>query len=288
MTATNHRTKESAENVYFVTGATGNVGRHVVSELLATGAGVRVLTRNPEAAGPPPEVDVVRGDLNAPLGLEKCFDAVDTVFLLWRSFTADPARQFLEAASKHARRIVFLSSSAIRDDLKEQDNPIAKVHADIENLIQRSGLEWTFLRPGGLASNALMWWGPQIRAGNIIRWPYGGASFAPIHERDIAAVAVRALTEQGHDRKKYILTGPQALSQIEQVAILADATRRSLLCLMPGLQALGAGAHRIHLPALSTCWKSMNSACPGGLPLVSRVLAPGPAHCATSSIGLSA
>ena len=209
----------------FVTGATGNVGRHVVSGLLATGARVRALTRNPETAGLPPEVDVVRGDLDATRGLEKYLDSVDTVFLLWRSMTADTAPQFLEAASKHARRIVFLSSSAIRDGVKEQSNPIGKVHADIENLIQRSGLEWTFLRPGGFATNALMWWGPQIRAGNIIRWPYGGA---PIHERDIAAVAVRALTEHGHDRAKYILTGPQALTQIEQVAILADTIGRSL------------------------------------------------------------
>lgn len=227
MTPVNHRTNESAEGMCFVTGGTGNVGRHVVSGLLATGARVRVLTRNPEAASLPPEVDVVKGDLEATIGLEEYLDSVDTVFLLWRSFSAAAAPRFLQAAAKHAKRIVFLSSSAVRDGV-EQSNPIGKVHADIEDLIQKSGLAWTFLRPGGFATNVLMWWGPQIRAGNVIRWPYGNASFAPIHERDIAAVAVRALTESGHHRAKYILTGPQAPTQIEQVAVLGDAIGRPL------------------------------------------------------------
>lgn len=228
MTTTKYPRKESAENVCFVTGATGNVGRHVVSGLLAAGARVRALSRNMEGAGLPPEVEVVRGDLSAPRELEKYFDQVDTVFLLWRAFTADPAPEFIAAAAKRARRIVFLSSSAVRDGVTEQNNPIGKMHADIEDSIQRSGMEWTFLRPGGFASNALMWWGPQIRTGNVIRWPYGGASFAPIHERDIAAVAVQALTKQGHNGAKYALTGPQALTQTEQIAILADVTGRPL------------------------------------------------------------
>ena len=227
MTTTNYPRKESAQNLCFVTGATGNVGRHVVSGLLAAGARVRALCRNPESAALPPEVEVVRGDLSAPRDLEKYFDQVDTVFLLWRALTAD-APEFIAAAAKRAKRIVFLSSSAVRDDVTEQSNPIGKMHADIEDAIQRSGLEWTFLRPGGFASNALVWWGSQIRAGNVIRWPYGAASFAPIHERDIAAVAVQALTKQGHDHAKYVLTGPQALTQTEQIAILADATGRPL------------------------------------------------------------
>jgi uncharacterized protein YbjT (DUF2867 family) len=66
-------------------------------------------------------------------------------------------------------------------------------------LIKVSRLCWTFLRPGMFAANARPWWAPQIRAGDVVRWPYAAAPTASIHERDIAAVAVRALLEAGHE-----------------------------------------------------------------------------------------
>ena len=65
-----------------VTGATGTIGRQVVSQLLATDAQVRAMTRNPEAAGLPPAVEVVRGDLTVPATLDGCLDCVDTLFLV--------------------------------------------------------------------------------------------------------------------------------------------------------------------------------------------------------------
>jgi uncharacterized protein YbjT (DUF2867 family) len=216
-------------HVILVTGATGKVGRHVVSGLLGRNAEVRALTRNPDAAGLPHGVEVVRGDLSAPETLDGCFDGVDAVFLLVRfSNAAGVAQGFLDAAAKHARRIVFLSSMLVRDGVEEQPDPIGKMHADVEHLIERSGLEWTFLRPGAFATNALGWWAPQIRAGDVVRWPYGDASFAPIHERDIAAVAVRALAEEGHGGAKYVLTGPESLTQARQVHTIGDAIGRPL------------------------------------------------------------
>jgi uncharacterized protein YbjT (DUF2867 family) len=181
------------KNAILVTGATGNVGRQVVSQLLATGARVRALTRNPDTARLPHEVEVVGGDQSMPNTFDGCLTEVEAVFLLWRSMTVDAVPSFLNAIAKHTRRIVFLSSSAIGDNVRDQATPIAQLHADIEHWIEKSGLEWTFLRPGGFAANARWWWAPQIRAGDVVRWPYGAASWAPIHERDIAAVAGRAL-----------------------------------------------------------------------------------------------
>jgi uncharacterized protein YbjT (DUF2867 family) len=79
------------------------------------------------------------------------------------------------------------------------------------------------------AANALSWWGPQIRAGsNTIRWPFADTPTAPIHEADIAAVAVRALLQDGHASAEYMLTGPQSLTQAEQVEIIGRAIGRSL------------------------------------------------------------
>src|SRR6266481_2814622 len=86
-----------------------------------------------------------------------------------------------------------------------QPNPVTALHAEIERLIETSGRQWTFLRPGMFASNARFWWGPQIRAGDVVRWPYVAAPTAPIDDRDIAAVAVRALCEDGHAGAEYVL-----------------------------------------------------------------------------------
>lgn len=78
------------------------------------------------------------------------------------------------------------------------------------------------------ASNALRWWAPQIRAGDVVRWPHLAAPTAPIDERDIAAVGVRALCKDGHAGAEYVLTGPQSLSQFEQLTTIGRATGRSL------------------------------------------------------------
>src|SRR5262249_45417669 len=112
--------------------------------------------------------------------------------------------------------------------LFQQPNPLKQLHAEIERLIEASGLGWTFLRPGMFAANALTWWAPQIRAGDVVRWPYADAPTAPIHEQDIAAVAVRALIEAGHDGAEYVMTGPQSLTQREQVETIGEVIGRSL------------------------------------------------------------
>src|SRR5437867_10298138 len=78
------------------------------------------------------------------------------------------------------------------------------------------------------AAKALSWWAPQIRVGDPVRWPYLAAPTAPIDERDIAATGVRALCEDGHAGAEYVLTGPQSLSQFEQISTIGDVIGRSL------------------------------------------------------------
>jgi uncharacterized protein YbjT (DUF2867 family) len=120
------------------------------------------------------------------------------------------------------------------------------------------------------AANALSWWAPHIRAGrDVVRWPYAAAPTAPIHERDIAAVAVRALCEDGHAGAEYVLTGPESMSQPEQLQTIGsvigralrmeeispDEARRELIDLMPASvvnMLLDAWAAAIGQPALVT------------------------------------
>jgi len=211
-----------------VTGATGRVGRAVVSELLGAGVPVRALSRRPAEAGLPAAVEVVAGDLTVPESLDAGLHGAGAVFLVW---TAPPATSpaVIERLASHVPRVVFLSSPhRTPHPFFQQPNPIAAFHAEVERLIAASGLASTLLRPGMFASNTRLWWASQIREGDVVRWPYGAAETAPIDERDIAAVAARALYEDGHAGGDYVLTGPESLSQAEQVSAIGDAIGRRL------------------------------------------------------------
>jgi uncharacterized protein YbjT (DUF2867 family) len=212
-----------------VTGATGRVGRLVIDRLIDVGVPVRALTRRSEAAAMlPATVDVVTGDLTEPESLEAGLHDVGAVFLVW---TAPPATAPAVVArlATHAPRVVFLSSPhQTPHPFFQQPNPMAVLHADIERLIAAAGLESTIVRPGMFASNALSWWASAIRADGVVRWPYGAAETAPVDERDVAAVAARTLYQDGHAGAEYVLTGPDSLSQAEQVRIIGDILGRRI------------------------------------------------------------
>ena len=212
-----------------VTGATGRVGRAVIDQLIGAGVPVRALTRRPEAAATlPANVEVVIGDLTVPETLDAGLRGAGAVFLVW---TAAPATApaVVERLATYARRVVFLSSPhQTPHPFFQQPNPMAVLHADIERLIAAAGLESTIIRPGMFASNTLFWWAPAIRADGVVRWPYGAAETAPVDDRDVAAVVARTLYQDGHAGGDYVLTGPESLSQAEQVRIIGDALGRRI------------------------------------------------------------
>jgi len=215
-------------NPILVIGGTSIVGRQVLSQLVGKGAPVRAMTRNPDTCDLPPQVEVVRGDLTLRETLDGCLDGIDAVFLVWTA-PAAAAAPALERIARHARRIVFLSAPLkTPHPFFQQPNPVRALAEQIERLIESSRLQWTYLRPGMFAANALRWWAPQIRSGEVVRWPYLSVPTAPIDERDIAAVAVRALCEDGHAGAEYVITGPQSLSQFEQVSTIGRAIGRPL------------------------------------------------------------
>jgi uncharacterized protein YbjT (DUF2867 family) len=214
-----HRPDEE-KLMILVTGATGRVGGSVLSQLLDKGVEVRALVRDPRRAALPEGVEAVRGDLADPAGLGPALDGVDSVFLVWPTIAADHAAPATIAEiAKRARRVVYLSANGVSSDATEG---ILGSHATLERLIEDSGLEWTFLRPTGFAANTLGW-APQIRAEGVVRWVHGAARRALIHERDIAAVGVLALTEDGHAGARHVLTGPQAITQVEQAHTIGEA-----------------------------------------------------------------
>src|SRR4051812_39314831 len=142
-------------SMIFVIGATGKVGRNVVSGLLEQRVAVRALARDPAVADLPGGIQVVSGDLADPQSLSPDLDEVDAVFLVWPFFSADGVDEAVDLLARHPRRVVYLSAEAAA---KRPDSFWARV----EGAIERSGTEWTFLRPTGFAANTLMW-ADQIR-----------------------------------------------------------------------------------------------------------------------------
>ena len=198
-----------------VTGATGRVGRHVVAGLRAAGVTVRALVRTPELAGFPPGVELIQGDITDVAAVRRAAAGVDAAFLLWPSFSADGASQIVPALPS---RVVYLSSLSAAE---------GGVWGDVEQLLRDADKAWTFLRPSGFAVNAQAWAG-DFRSGDTLRLPYPEASRSMIHERDIAAVAVLSFVNPGHVGQIYELTGPEALTQAEQVATIARAVGKDM------------------------------------------------------------
>jgi uncharacterized protein YbjT (DUF2867 family) len=200
-----------------VTGASGQVGRCVVEHLRDVNADIRLSGRNPAALG----ADAVFADLTKPETLPAALAGVSKVFLYTVPAGVDG---FLDAARKAGvEQIVLLSSQTVVDAIPQRA-PIVEMHRVVEEAIAASGIAYTFLRPENFASNILMWgWPEMIRADGVLHFPYPESHSDAIHEADIAAVAVRTLTEPGHEGKSYFLTGPESLTQREQLDIIGEA-----------------------------------------------------------------
>lgn len=200
-----------------VTGATGTVGRQVVSHLLAAGHNVRALTRNPANAHFPAGVEVVAGDLAAPETLGTALQGVDGLHLI--NFAGSDY-----APLETAEEIVALAEKAgVRRVTVLMGGPKGAV----ETAVEQSRLAWTLLQPVEFMSNALEWADP-IQAEGVVREPFGSRKSALVHEGDIGAVAAVALTEDGHAGKTYTLTGPEALTPRQMIEILATASGREI------------------------------------------------------------
>lgn len=211
--------------MFLVVGATAHFGRQTVDALLAAGLPVRALTRRPETAGLPADTEVAVGDLTSEASLAEAVSGVEAIFLVL-PYQMD-VRPLLAAAQRAGvRRIVFLSSGAVVENADPQPDVIAQYHRGVERAIEASGIEWTFLRLLFPAINSLSF-AMQLGGGNVIRAAYADATASVIHENDVADVAA-AVLPGGHAGRVYDLTGPQSLTQTEQVAILGEVLSRPL------------------------------------------------------------
>ena len=204
-----------------VTGATGTIGREVFRRLAAAGEQPRAFVRDPQIARTRlgDAAEHVVGDLDRPETVESALAGVDRIFLLTRQSSRQPQqeRSVIEAAARSgARRLVKLSVFRADDRSPLQ---IARQHRHAERAIERSGLAYTLVRPVFLMQNLL----GMVRDG-AIRTAAGDGRVAMVDARDVAAVAVAALTGRRCDGKTHTLTGPQPLSFDEVAEVLSEQT----------------------------------------------------------------
>ncbi|MFE3191838.1 NmrA family NAD(P)-binding protein [Nocardia sp. NPDC059240] len=209
--------------MYLVTGAAGNVGSEVVRALWAGDHPVRAVVRDPRAARLPAGTEIVTGDLDAAETLLPLLNGVEGIFLL-PGYTG--AAGLLDAAKRAGvARVVQLSGGSAGS--RDMSNAVTAMMAGAEQLVAASGLPATVLRPASFMSNTFRWL-PQLRAGDELRLQFAGVRTAVIDPADIGAVAAVALVDDAHAGRTYTLSGPQSLSAIEQVEILAAELSRPL------------------------------------------------------------
>jgi len=208
-----------------VTGDTGGVGRSVLDGLLQKRVALRALSRHPEKLRVPAEVEIAIGDLNEPETLKDAFDGINAVFLYAQGNNLLALMENMKRAG--VEYVVFLSTiDATNEHDYAQHN--RQRHLAVENAIAAAGFHYTFLRPGAFATNALRFWRKSIVEENIVRIPYPEAQQAPIDEQDIAAVAVNAFLSRSLDAQAIVLTGPQSLTQRQQVQCISNVVGRPI------------------------------------------------------------
>jgi uncharacterized protein YbjT (DUF2867 family) len=209
-------------NAILVTGATGNVGRPLVTQLTAAGAEVRAVTRQSDAARMPAGVEVVSTAVEGLPG-------ASAVFLNSRALGDELEQLVARACREGVTRLVALSAINADDDFTRQPSRFrGDRNKEVEQLAVESGLEWVSLRPTVFITNFIGMWAPQIRAGDVVTGPFATASTAPIVDSDISAVAAEALLTDELVGRKIPLTGPQAFTNAELVQIIGTVLSRPL------------------------------------------------------------
>lgn len=202
-----------------ITGAGGNVGREVVKQTAQSGAKIRAAYQDARKADVTAGVDVATVDFEAPETLEAALQGVDRVFLVGPPTAQLPVlEQKAVDVIKHAnvRQLVKLSA------MGGHAATFPSQHTRSEDYIRATGIPYTFLRPNGFMQNLVNYSAGTIIAQDAFYGSEGDGRVSQIDVRDVAAVAAKVLTEDGHTGKTYTLTGPEALSNAEVAALLSE------------------------------------------------------------------
>jgi uncharacterized protein YbjT (DUF2867 family) len=211
-----------------VTGASGNVGSAVLQELLRAGAPVRGMYRSKEEpAKAPAGASPVLADFANRASLDRALDGVDSVFLV-----CSPIPQLVELESNvvdacRKRGVKHLvQNSALGAGVYDKSFP--RWHYAVEERVRASGIPATILRPESFMQNIVTYFAGTIESDGAFYAAGGSAPIGFVDMRDVAAVAAKVLTSDGHAGKTYTVTGPEALTYAQVAAKLSALLGREV------------------------------------------------------------
>ena len=209
-----------------VLGGTGSVGSQVVQKLLARGADVSVLTRDPKKPLPP-GVRAVAGDLLDPATVRSAFAGMDGVFLL-NAVSATECHEGLMAVNgarlAAVKKIVYLS---VHDVDKAPHLPHFGAKIPVEAAIRASGIPFTILRPNNFFQND-NWFKDALLGFGVYPQPIGDVGLSRVDVRDIAEAAAIALTSGGNDGRTVNLVGPEVQTGASTAKIWGNVLGRRI------------------------------------------------------------
>jgi uncharacterized protein YbjT (DUF2867 family) len=217
-----------------VTGSTGNVGSQVVKQLSLLNGNIRAAVQSKNRADElkNTSAQLVEMNFNRPETIRMTFEGVQKLFLLTPfvpnmvEISTNLVDEAIKAKVKH-----IVKQSVMGADL-EADVGTMRLHRQAEKIIEKSGIPYTFLRPNEFMQNFVNFHSPSIKSNNAFYSPREDAKVSFVDVRDIAAVAVKALTDDGsddkHNNKTYLITGPEALSYYQAAEILSNATDKKI------------------------------------------------------------
>ena len=212
-----------------ITGAGGTVGSEVVKQLELAKVPFRVAYFSKEKvnAALAKGTNAVIIDYNHPETLRTAFQGCDKLFLLGPNALNQTQ---LELNAVEAAKAVGVQHIVKQSVMGAEDEAfsLALIHRPVEQAIEASGMSWTFLRPNSFMQNVVTFMSETIKAESAFYSASGEAKIAHIDVRDIAAVAVKALTEPTHAGQAYTLTGPEALTYDELAQKLSVVLGRSI------------------------------------------------------------
>ncbi|MFQ6027379.1 MAG: SDR family oxidoreductase, partial [Dehalococcoidia bacterium] len=234
-----------------VTGATGTVGSAAIADLKARGVSVRALIRD-ESKAPglrDAGIEVVVGDLEQPHTLDNAFQGVDKVLLITppNPNQVIQGKNGIQAAQRTSRPFVVRLSAGAVKGMPGALPRVSGQHAETDGLLKASGLPYNIIRPHFFMQNTMMAAQTVLSEGNVYMAMEGG-KIGMIDVRDIVDVAVKVLTEEGHEGKTYDLTGPASISFHDVAAALSQALGRQVNYVNVPPEAARQGMISIGLP----------------------------------------